>query len=126
MKVVTRASRPEPYSARFTAAIYLNGTARAVATPAWASVPYNAWYTPPANSPGIPPRSEWVHQSVWVIAYRPRSITTHNTQISGISATTNEARNSIVAMPFLTRRAVLTGRKAAVLTGSLWVPTLIG
>ena len=43
MKVVTRASRPEPYSTRNTAVIKPSGTARTVATPACTNVPYSAW-----------------------------------------------------------------------------------
>ncbi len=86
MKVVTRANRPEPYSTRYTAVIKPSGTARTAATPACTSDPYSAWYTPPANSSGSTPRSEWVHQLDRVTAYQPRATTTASTQTSGTNA----------------------------------------
>ncbi len=79
-----------------------------MATPACTSVPYSAWYTPPANSSGSTPCSEWVHQLEAVTACQPRVITTDSTQTSGTSAPTNEARKSVVATWFLIRRRMLT------------------
>ena len=117
MKVVTRASREKPYSARYTAVIKPSGTAIIAATPACTSVPYTAWYTPPANSSGSTPRSEWVHQPDRVTAYQPRAITTDSTQPSGSNAMRNDARKNIVAMWFLIRRRIVTGRSSSALTG---------
>ena len=112
MKVVTRASRPEPYSTRYTAVIKPSGTAiDRRPRPACTSVPYTAWYTPPANSSGSTPRSEWVHQPDRVTAYQPRATTTDSTQPSGTSATRNEARKNVVAMWFLIRRRIADGPK---------------
>src|ERR1700757_1544419 len=104
MKVVTRTSRPEPYSTRSTAVIKPSGTDRRPATPACTNVPYIAWYTPPANSSGSTPRSEWVHQPDRVTEYQPRALTTDTTQTSGTSAMANEARKNIGAAWFLIRR----------------------
>src|SRR5271157_2752133 len=118
MKVVTRTSRPEPYSTRNTAVIRPSGTDRRAATPACASVPYSAWYTPPANCSGSTPRSEWVHQPDRVTAYQPRAITTDSTHTSGTSAMMNVAKKKTVAMLLVTRRRIPTGSNTATLTGS--------
>ena len=43
MKVVNRASRPDRYSARYTAVMKPSGTAMTAATAACTTVPYSAW-----------------------------------------------------------------------------------
>src|SRR5262249_12074729 len=126
MKVVTRTSRPEPYSTKNTAVIKPSGTDRMLATPACTNVPYTAWYTPPANSSGSTPRSEWVHQPDRVTAYQPRARTTDSTQISGTSATRNEPRKHTVAALLVIRRRQPSDLNASVLTGRSRASTVMG
>src|SRR6201997_4691983 len=122
MKVVTRTSRPVPYSTKNSAVIKPSGTERIAATPACTNVPYTAWYTPPANSSGSTPRSEWVHQPDRVTAYQPRATTTDSTQTRGTRAPTNEMTKNVVAALFASRRRTLRCPNTSVLTGwsSAW------
>ncbi len=63
------------------------------------------------------PASELVHHVDEVIAVMPLASTVKISQANGIIATTNDAANSVVAMPFLSLRLVLTGWKVGAFTG---------
>src|SRR5690349_11243300 len=71
------------------------------------------------------PCNELVHHWTRVTAYQPRSITIHNTQISGTSATPNEPRKKIVAALLVIRRRKLSGLNTSTLTGRSSASTLM-